>query len=86
VGFFIIGGLVAAAFWLAGVVCIFSPTRVQQTAKDAHRGAPWAGALSKAFDAKAYVVMLRIIGVASLAVALALTTVTVLGALGYFEP
>jgi hypothetical protein len=82
---FVVGGLVATAFWLVGVVCIFSPTRLQQAAKDAQRGAPWSGALARAFDAKAYVVMLRVIGVASLAVALALTTAMVLFALGYLE-
>jgi hypothetical protein len=79
---FIVGGLVAAALWLVGLVCIFSPARVQQAAKGAQRGAPWAGAAGRVFDSKAYVVMLRIIGVTSSAIALALTTAMVLFALG----
>lgn len=83
---FVVGGLVAAAFWLIGLACLFSPARVQQAAKDAQRGTPWAGPLGKAFDTKAYVFMLRIIGVTSLAMALALTTAIILFALGYLEP
>lgn len=84
-GFVVMGGLVATAFSLVGAVCVFSPGRVQQAAKDAQRGAPWAGPLVGTFDTKSYVVMLRIIGVASFAIALALTTAMVLFALGYLE-
>jgi hypothetical protein len=84
-GFFAIGGLVAAAFWLVGAVCVFSPGRIQHAAKEAQRGTPWAGSLGRAFDTKAYLVMLRIIGAASLAIALALTTAMVLFALGYLK-
>ena len=83
---FVIGGLVAAAFWLVALVCTFSPARVRQAAKDAQRGTPWAGLLTKVFDTKAYVVMLRIIGVTSFAIATALTVAMILFALGYFEP
>jgi hypothetical protein len=84
-GFFVLGGLVVVALCLTGLVCIFSPARVQQTAKDAQRGAPWAGAAGRAFDSKAYLVMLRLIGAVSLAIGLALAAVMALGAMGYFE-
>jgi uncharacterized protein YjeT (DUF2065 family) len=85
-GFFVVAALVALAFVLTGLACILSPRRVQQAAKDAQRGTPWAGAAEKVFDAKAYVIMLRIVGVASLLVAAMLVTVMVLFAVGYLEP
>jgi hypothetical protein len=78
--------LIMVAFLLVGMVCTCSPGRVQQAAKAAQRGTPWAGPLGKAFDTKAYVVMLRIVGVTSFAMAALLVAAMILLRLGYAEP
>lgn len=82
----VMASLVTTMFWLIGLICLFSPARVQQFGKYAYRGTPLAGFAGKVFDSKAYVFMLRIIGVASLGVACAITGAMILYFLGYAEP